>query len=74
MPIKTPQAAPIQGFGLGTKKATETHPVKVINVDSDAKFGTVAYEEAVRLACLAAKAEDQRRLEVEQNVSRQQSE
>jgi hypothetical protein len=60
--IKTPPRIPSK-FGLRVNKSTETHPVKVVQVGSAAKFGTVAYEESVRLACLAAKAEEQRILE-----------
>jgi hypothetical protein len=68
MAIKTPQAAPVRGFGLRTNKSTETLPVRTLIVDTDAPLGSNAFEESVRHACLAAKAEDQRRLEVEQNA------
>jgi hypothetical protein len=66
--------SPTSKFGLNTAKATEFLPVRVIEVNSDAKFGTVAYEEAVRLACLKAKQAEQEAFLKEQNASRQQSE
>lgn len=59
MPIKPPQAAPVTGFRFGTKKATETLPVRTLIVNTAAKFGSYEYERAVIAAALAAKQEEQ---------------
>jgi hypothetical protein len=69
MPVKPPQATPVRGFGLGTKKATQTLPVRTLIVDTDAPLGSNAFEESVRRACLAAKAAEQ--LEMEQKDDEQ---
>ena len=68
MPIKMPQASPVIGFGLGTKKATETLSVRIITVDTDAEFGSFEYERAVIAAALAAKAKEQAEFQDKQNV------
>ena len=50
-------------FGLNTNKSSGALPVRTVEVDSDDPSGSHAYEESVRLACRAAKAEEQRALE-----------
>jgi len=68
MPIKTPQATPVRGFGLGTKKSTDTLPVKTLIVDTEAEFGSYEYERAVIAATLAAKQAEQAELQDKQNA------
>jgi len=55
MAIKTPHASPIRGFALGTKKSTQTLPVRTLIVNTDAPFGSDAYDRAVKAAALAEK-------------------
>jgi hypothetical protein len=50
-------------FGLNTKKSSGALPVRTVEVDSDDPLDSSGYEESVRLACRAAKAEEQRMLE-----------
>ena len=50
-------------FGLNTKKVSGTLPVRTVEVNSEEPLGSHGYEESVRLACRAAKAEEQRTLE-----------
>ena len=50
-------------FGLNTNKSSGALPVRTVEVDSDDPLGSSGYEESVRLACRAAKAEEQRMLE-----------
>jgi hypothetical protein len=69
MPIKVPQASPVIGFGLKTKKSSEALPVRTIEVNTDAPFGSFAYELAVTAACLAAKAKEQAELQQQNQKS-----
>ena len=50
-------------FGLNTNKSSGALPVRTVEVDSDDPLGSSGYEESVRQACRAAKAEEQRMLE-----------
>ena len=50
-------------FGLNTNKSSGAFPVRTVEVDSDDPLGSSGYEESVRQACRAAKAEEQRMLE-----------
>ena len=50
-------------FGLNTNKSSGALPVRTVEVDSDDPLGSSGYEESVRRACRAAKAEEQRMLE-----------
>ncbi len=47
-------------FGLNTNKLSGALPVRTVEVDSEEPLGSNGYEESVRLACRAAKAEEQR--------------
>ena len=50
-------------IGLNTNSATESLPVRVITVDSDAPFGSDTHKRAVTAAALAVKRAEQARLE-----------
>jgi len=50
-------------FVVNTNKSSGALPVRIVEVDSDDPLGSSGYEESVRLACRAAKAEEQRMLE-----------
>jgi hypothetical protein len=60
--IQSPPLIPSK-FGLNTNKSSGALPVRTVEVDSDEALGSHGYEESVRLACRAAKAEEQRMLE-----------
>jgi hypothetical protein len=50
-------------FGLNTSRSSGSLPVRTIEVDDLAPLGTNAFEESVRLACLAVKQAEQNELE-----------
>jgi hypothetical protein len=50
-------------FGLNTSRSSGSLPVRIIEVDEIAPLGTNAFEESVRLACVAAKRAGQEELE-----------
>lgn len=49
-------------FGLNTSRSSGSLPVRTLEVDEIAPLGTNAFEESVRLACVAAKCAEQEEL------------
>lgn len=60
--IQSPSLIPSR-FGLNTNRSSGALPVRTVEVASDDPLGSSGYEESVRLACRAAKVEEQRMLE-----------
>jgi hypothetical protein len=56
-------------IGLNTKAATEMLPVRVLEVNTTAEFGSFEYEHAVTAAVLAAKRAEQEGLQEQQSNS-----